>query len=79
MCKKKKKQKIVYAPDDGRTIYSMENVGRNGRKKDKDGVNLTRKEKFAAIRAALGFYMPRLLLVLGCFIIVGLAMYFWLR
>lgn len=78
---KKKKKKIVYVEDDGRTLYSMEGVGNNGRKKDKEKeeVNLARKERLAAIRAAFAFYFPRLLLVIGCFVAVGLLMYFWLR
>ena len=76
---KKKKPKIVYIEDDGHTIYSMENVGRGSPKKDGERVPLERKERHAAIRAALGYYFPRLLLVLGCFIVVGLLLYFWLN
>ena len=76
---KKKKNKIVYIEDDGHTVYSMENVGNNGRKKDKEEVRLARKERLAAIRAAFAVYLPRLLLVIGCFVAVGLLMYIWLR
>lgn len=76
--KKKKKKKVVYV-DDGHTVYSMENVGRRPRRDKKDEVSLTRKEKRAAILAALGFYMPRLLLVIGCFALTGLLLYFWLK
>lgn len=76
---KQKKPKIVYVEDDGHTVYSMDNVVNDGRKKDKERVKLARKEKFAAIRAALAVYLPRLLLVIGCFVLVGLLMYFWLR
>ena len=76
---KKKKIKVKYAPDDGRTIYSMENVGNNGRKNDKEKVPLGRKEKWAAIRAAFAVYLPRLLLVIGCFIVTGLLIYLWLK
>lgn len=76
---KKKNKKIVYIEDDGHTVYSMENVGNRGRNKDKEEVKLARKERLAAIRAALSVYLPRLLLVIGCFVAVGLLMYFWLR
>lgn len=76
---KQKKKKIKYKPDDGRTVYSMENVGRDNRKdKDKNDIELTRKERRAAIRAALGYYLPRFLLVVGCFVLVGLLLYLWL-
>lgn len=71
------KKKVVYIEDDGHTVYSMENVG-GGSKKDKEKVSLARKEKFAAIRAAFAVYFPRLLLVIGCFVVAGILMYFWL-
>ena len=75
----KKKNKVVYIEDDGHTVYSMENVVNGGRKKDKEEVRLARKERWAAIRAAFAVYFPRLLMVIGCFVAVGLLMYFWLR
>ena len=76
---KKKKNKVVYIEDDGRTVYSMENVGKKQRKKKDDDVKLTRAERRAAIKAALAHYLPILLLVIGCFCITGLALYFWMR
>ena len=76
---KKKKTKVKYAPDDGRTIYSMENVGGDKRNKDKEKVRLGRKEKWAAIRAAFAVYFPRLLLIIACFIITGILLYLWLK
>lgn len=75
---KKKKTKVVYLEDDGHTVYSMENLDGGVAKKDKDEVKLEKKEKAAAIRAAFAVYLPRLLLVIGCFIIVGLLTYLWL-
>lgn len=75
----KKKNKVAYVEDDGHTVYSMENVGGGGRNKDKDEVKLARKERLAAIRAAFAVYLPRILLVIGCFVVAGLLMYFWLR
>ena len=61
--RKKNKKKIVYV-DDGRTVYNMDGVG--GAKhyeKDEEKSGLTRKEKRAAIRAALETYLPVLGLV----------------
>ena len=75
---KKKKTKVVYLEDDGHTVYSMENLDGNRTKKSKEEIKLERKEKAAAIRAAFAVYLPRLLLVIGCFIAVGLLMYLWL-
>ena len=74
---KKKKTKVIYV-DDGHTVYEMDNVGRK-KNSDKGGdLRLTRKERRAAIMAAFAYYLPRLLLVIGCFCLVGLLMYFWL-
>lgn len=71
---KKKKPKYV---DDGHTVYSM--AGLDGTSKQKEEpVGLTRRERWAAIRAGLAHYLPPFLLVLGCFIVTGLLMYFWL-
>ncbi len=72
---KKKKPKFV---DDGRTIYSMEGLDPAPRVKESEKLGLTRKERRAAIRAALAVYMPRVLLVVGCFIVTGLLIYLWL-
>lgn len=73
-----KKKKVKYV-DDGHTVYSMENLDGNGKcNQNKDDIKLTRKEKRAAIFAALGFYMPRILLIIGCFSVVGVLLYFWL-
>lgn len=74
------KNKIPYE-DDGHTVYSMENVpdafGKQNGKKQQLGLN--HKERFAAIRAALAVYLPRLLLVLGCFSVVAILLYLWLK
>lgn len=75
---KKKKTKVVYLEDDGHTVYSMENLDGNGAKKNKDEIKLEKKEKSAAIRAAFAVYFPRLLLIIGCFVVVGLLTYLWL-
>lgn len=76
---KKKKKKVIYLEDDGHTIYSMENVVNSGRPKKGDKTELTRAERRAAIKAALAHYLPILLMVIGCFAIAMLLLYFWLR
>ena len=73
--KKKKKPKFV---DDGHTVYSMEGLDPAPRVKESDKVGLTRKERRAAIRAALAVYMPRVLLIVACFAAAALLIYFWL-
>lgn len=75
--KKKKKKKVIYV-DDGHTVYDMSNVVRKTDKKDGDA-ELSKRERRAAIFAALGYYLPRLLLVIGCFCAVGLLIYLWLH
>ena len=92
--KEKKKVKVVYV-DDGRTIYDMSGVTRPGQvvfpqKKEKNEqdskknkkeqrVGLTRKERWAVIKAAYAVYLPVLLGVLLCFSIAAVLMYFLLR
>ena len=74
--KKDKKRKYV---DDGHTVYNMDGIDemRYG-SNPKDNGGLTRKERWAAIRPALAVFLPKFLLVLGCFAIVAILMYFWL-
>lgn len=76
--KKVKKQKYI---DDGHTVYSMDGVQSpmSAFKKNKDdGMGLSRKEKRAAIKAALQVYLPMVLGTIACFALVGVLMYFWL-
>lgn len=73
--KKKKNQYI----DDGHTIYNMDVDGMPGRKEKKGNISLTRKEKRALIGAALQYYFPIFLLILFCFFLAGLLIYFWLK
>ena len=76
---KDNKQKYV---DDGHTVYNMDNVRSPFdvlRKKDDGGVGLSRKEKRAAIRAALLTYLPRVLGMIACFALAAVLLYFWLR
>lgn len=75
---KKKKQKFI---DDGRTIYNMDVDGMPHRRKKEDpnGVYLTKAERRAAIIAAILHFMPILFLVIFCFTIVMVLLYFWLK
>jgi len=81
--KKKEKVKVVYLPDDGRTLYSMDGladmkgVGTKN-KKEENPVGLSRKEKWIAIKAAYATYLPIFLAVLCCFGVVAVLMYLWL-
>lgn len=72
--------------DDGRTVYNMDNVGSPERLKrgdtentKKERVNLTRKEKWCAIKAAFEVYTPVFLLMIACFAFVAVMMYLWLK
>ena len=73
---KKKKKKTVYI-DDGHTVYSMENLS-GGKRQEGKSPFLEKKERRAAIRAAFAHYLPILFMVLGCFVAVGILLYFWL-
>ena len=76
---KKKEKKPVYI-DDGHTVYSMENLPSvTGKKKKGDGVNVTKKERRAMIRAAYAYYLPRLLLGVLCFAAVVILLWLWLK
>lgn len=77
----KKKNKIRKAPyiDDGHTIYDMS--GLNDLRKESDpenSIGLSRKEKWAAIRAAFATYLPMILSVVLGFGLTALLIYFWL-
>lgn len=90
----KKKTKIVYV-DDGRTVYDMSGVTRPGQvvfpeKKEKTGkeskknkknekVGLSKKERWAVIKAAYAVYLPVLIGVVLCFFVAALLMYFLMR
>lgn len=77
--RKPKKQKPVYI-DDGHTVYGMENLPSVARKKKKDeGVNVTKKERRAMIKAAYLYYLPRLLLGIACFAGVAVLLWLWLK
>lgn len=73
----KKKEKRAFV-DDGRTIYDMSGLNPDG-KKDKEPIGLSRKERWAAIKAALWVYGRVFLLVLIGFAIAGVLMWLWLQ
>jgi len=77
---KKKKKKVVYIEDDGHTVYSMDGLdgGRRSKKKD-ETTRLSRKERRAAIRAAFETYLPMFIVVLVCFTLTALLLYFWIK
>lgn len=74
--KKNKKNKYI---DDGHTVYNMDMVSSNTSQSKKNDIQLTRKEKNTAIRAALAHYLPILFGVIICFLLAMLIIYFWLR
>ena len=73
---KKKKQEFE---DDGRTIYSMEELNKQKGYSKKANIYLTTKERIALMKAALLYFFPRFLLVLLCFGIAMVLIYFWLK
>lgn len=74
-----KKDKQPYV-DDGHTVYNMDGIDemRHG-SNPKKNVGLSGKERRAAIKAALAVFLPKFLLVLGCFGVTALLLYFWLK
>lgn len=73
----KKKNKRAFV-DDGRTIYDMSGLNPDG-KKDNEPVGLSRKERWAAIRAAFLVYGRVFILVLAGFAVAGVLVWLWLR
>lgn len=76
----KKREKFK---DDGRTLYSMDNVpsnGLNGRTPSTKSArsDITRKERRAIIGAAYRTYLPVLFGIILCFTIAYLLLYLWL-
>lgn len=77
MKEKKKKQKYI---DDGHTIYNMDVDGMPHRvTKNDTGIDVTKKEKRAIIKAALLHYGPILIGIIICFFIAMLVIKLWLH
>lgn len=53
--------------------------GLDGRKTDREGAKLSRKEKRAAIKAAFLHYGPIFLIVIASFSVAAILMYLWLK
>lgn len=84
--KRKDKPKVVYKPDEGQTIYSMAALeGKTPEDLDKreeerkNRVNVTRKERWAMIRAAFQVYGPILLIIVVGFSLAAVILYLLLR
>lgn len=78
MKKSNKKQRKVYI-DDGHTIYDMSGLtGKGDDTRSGKSISLSRKEKHAAIRAALITYLPALITGIVCFGLTMLLMRLWL-
>ncbi len=81
---KKKKEKIVYKEDDGRTLFDMSGLSQKSSTHNKEknnntsGVYLTKKERRAVIIAGLKHYLPMLLTGLLGFAIAIILIYLWL-
>ena len=86
MTMKKNKQKVVYKPDEGQTIYSMAALeGKTPEDLDKreeqrkNRVKVTRKERNAMIKAAFQVYGPILLIIVVGFSLAAVIMYLLLQ
>ncbi len=75
---RKKKKKIIYKEDDGRTLYSMSGLYPNQANEESKPI-VNKKEKKAMRRALMQVMLPRLICVLIGFGICFLILYFWLK
>ena len=75
--KKNKNQEFI---DDGHTIYDMNvDASWNNRREKSPSVMVSKDERRMLIKAALKAYLPKLLMVLGCFLVVMILIYLWLK
>ena len=78
--KRNKKDKAKEYIDDGHTIYDMNvDASWNKRKEKMPSVYVTKEERRTLIKAAFLAYIPKLLLVLGCFLATFILIYLWLK
>ncbi len=76
MDKKNKKTKFI---DDGHTIYDMNVDAKwNTRKRKEECIGVSKEERITLIFAAFKAYFPKLLLIIGCFLLTMFLIYFWL-
>ena len=74
-----KKEKKEYI-DDGHTIYSMDVDAKWSEKRiEKQTIYVSKQERRALIKAAFLAYTPKLLMVLLCFGLAIVLIYFWLK
>ena len=74
--KKNKKEEYI---DDGHTIYSMEVDAKWSKDKKNKSIPVPKDERKLLIKAAYRAYIPKLLLVLLCFGLTIILLYFWLK
>ena len=86
MSDKKKKEKIVYLEDKGETLYPMSFLdgltpeeAEELKRKERNRISATARERWAMIRAAFTVYGPILLCLVGAFTLAALIMYLFLR
>ncbi len=78
--KKNKNKKNDEYIDDGHTIYDMNVDAKwNDRRHNKPSVYVSKEERRTLIKAAFLAYVPKLLLVLGCFLVALILIYLWLK
>ena len=51
----------------------------NNRREKSPSVMVSKDERRMLIKAALKAYLPKLLMVLGCFLVVMILIYLWLK
>lgn len=79
--------KKKYDDDDGRTLYEMNVEGmpyyekEEIREKNKGikKIRVNRKERSAMVRAAYLAMLPKFLITIGCFTLVALLIWLWLK
>ena len=75
--KNNKNQEFI---DDGHIIYDMNvDASWNNRREKSHSVMVSKDERRMLIKAALKAYLPKLLMVLGCFLVVMILIYLWLK
>ena len=66
--------------DDGHTIYNMDVEGMPHRRRhNKTGIELTKEERRALVKAGFLHYLPIIFVIMLSFGLTLLLIYFWLR
>ncbi|MBE6131140.1 MAG: hypothetical protein E7183_05405 [Erysipelotrichaceae bacterium] len=78
--KRNKNNKTNEYIDDGHTIYDMNvDASWNNRKDKTPSVMVSKEERRMLVKAAFLAYIPKLLLVIGCFLLALVLIYLWLK